>query len=77
MSEYEQDPKAEMPIDHERIARAWLAQQKEIENAEDERVCGEIIALAASRGREIFAIVQATPDGSAALPAWGVRKKRG
>lgn len=71
------DPKLEQGIDREQIAREWLAEQQEIENDEDRRVYEELVALAASRGREIIAIVQALHDGSAAIPAWGVRKKRG
>lgn len=67
----------ELPIDREEIARQWLAEQQEIEHEEDQRVYEALVALAASRGREIVAIVQALPDGSAAIPAWGVRKKRG
>lgn len=69
--------KLEQGIDREQIAREWLEEQQAAENAEDKRVFEEIVALAASRGREIIAIVQALPDGSAAIPAWGVRKKRG
>jgi hypothetical protein len=71
------EQQSEQPIDREEIARQWLAEQQEIENAEDERVYKALVALAAQRGREIIAIVQCLPDGSAAIPAWGVRKKRG
>lgn len=63
-------------IDREQIAREWFAEQQAAEDAEDKRVFDELVAFAASRGREIIAIVQALPDGSAAIPAWGVRKKR-
>lgn len=54
---------------------AWLAKQEALENAEDKRVADLLLALAAQHGREIIAIVQAAPDGSAAFPAWGVRRK--
>ena len=64
-------------VDREEIARAWLAEQQAIEDAEDKKIYQELVAFAASSGRRIVAMVQALPDGSAALPVWGVRKVRG
>lgn len=76
MSNMEPAIDIEPPIDREQIARDWLAEQQAKEDAEDKRVFDALVALAASHGREIFPIVQSLPDGSAAIPAWGVRKKR-
>lgn len=63
-------------IDREQIAREWIAEQQAKEDAEDKRVYDELVALAASYGREVVPVVQSLSDGSAAIPAWGVRKKR-
>lgn len=60
----------------ERVVGAYLAQRQAEENAEGDRLHDELVAYAAERGWVIVAIVQALPDGSAAVPIWGVTKKK-
>lgn len=71
----ENEPTPTTTLTREQV-EAWLVQEQAKENAEDHQIADELIAYAAAHGREIFAIVQCLPDGSAALPTWGVRKKR-
>lgn len=55
---------------------AYLAEQAAAERAEDERIYHELVAWLAERDREIVAVVQVVNGGAAAVPAWGIGKKR-
>ena len=62
-----------MDITKEQVEE-WLLSEQAKEKAEDERVYNEILEFARQNGRVVFAVVFALPDGSAAVPAWGVKK---
>jgi hypothetical protein len=56
--------------------QAYLAEQAAAEQAEDERVYHELMAWLAERDREIVVAIQLINGGQAAMPAWGVGKRR-
>lgn len=52
----------------------YLKQEKEKELLEDQQIAKELQELAASRGRQIIAVIQTHQNGMVASAVWGIQK---